>query len=373
MFVQRYLKSGKTLKDLESELAIVSCNHPALPLTILNYSQIESPKTNPIVMECRSLVIETGTWDIVSRKMLRFFNVGEAVEITSKFNWEDYTAFHKEDGSLVGLFNYRDTWHMTTRGSWGKFPMSDEHNFSWESLFWETLGKTQEQLDYALNPNYTYVFELCSPYNQVVLFHPEPKLVLLDVVRCDNQFITGKFDGHRQVVSMFAAQLGVSTPKVYKIDAKDPAALKLIVDSMGEDEGLVCQDKTGLRVKCKNLKYLAKAALKNNNNFYMKDIYDWVIRGDEEILSAFPVIKPKWEKLLRLIISTKENLNKVYEKLRKIADQKEFAIALNNEKPAMLWVLFECRRHNISIGDVFTSSGYYDKVKRGILELVKES
>ena len=53
--VQKYLKSGKNIVDLESEFSIKTTFHPNLPLVILNYNQIESPKTETIVRECRAL------------------------------------------------------------------------------------------------------------------------------------------------------------------------------------------------------------------------------------------------------------------------------------------------------------------------------
>lgn len=45
-------------------------------LLVLNYNQIESPKTHPIVIECRSLILDTG-FNVVSRSFDRFFNIYE--------------------------------------------------------------------------------------------------------------------------------------------------------------------------------------------------------------------------------------------------------------------------------------------------------
>lgn len=75
MEVQKYLRSGKTLKDLKSELGIIFSEYENL--VILNYSQIDSPKFHPITMECRGLILEKDTWDIVSFPFRRFFNENE--------------------------------------------------------------------------------------------------------------------------------------------------------------------------------------------------------------------------------------------------------------------------------------------------------
>lgn len=46
-------------------------------LLVLNYNQIDSPKTHPYVIECRSLIMEAGTLKVVSRSFDRFFNIYE--------------------------------------------------------------------------------------------------------------------------------------------------------------------------------------------------------------------------------------------------------------------------------------------------------
>lgn len=74
--VQQFLQT-KSLEDLTAELGIRVTRHDQLPLIILNYDQIESPKANEIVVECRGLVLEEGTWEIVARSFRRFFNFGE--------------------------------------------------------------------------------------------------------------------------------------------------------------------------------------------------------------------------------------------------------------------------------------------------------
>ena len=51
---------------------------------ILNYDQINSPKENEIVGECRALTV-TECGDLIARSLPRFFNAGEAPSITSKF------------------------------------------------------------------------------------------------------------------------------------------------------------------------------------------------------------------------------------------------------------------------------------------------
>src|SRR6185436_4501314 len=88
--VQKVLRSGKTPEELMAELGLRFAYHPTDPLVILNYDQIESPKTHSIVRECRSLVLEMGTWNCVSKSFNRFYNWGEVQDEMKLFRFDDF-------------------------------------------------------------------------------------------------------------------------------------------------------------------------------------------------------------------------------------------------------------------------------------------
>jgi hypothetical protein len=94
--VQEYLRSGKSLEDLTSELGMK--RNTLDGLVLLNYSQTDSPKIHPIVMECRALVLEIDTWDLISMGYKRFFNHCEAKEVTDDFPFHRSFAIEKVDG-----------------------------------------------------------------------------------------------------------------------------------------------------------------------------------------------------------------------------------------------------------------------------------
>jgi hypothetical protein len=101
MNTQAYLRSGKTLEDLTSELGISVTKHETLPLVILNYNQIESPKTHPIVRECRGLVLNSEDYSLVARAFGRFFNWGEVADEMPQFDWSTCKAYEKVDGCFT--------------------------------------------------------------------------------------------------------------------------------------------------------------------------------------------------------------------------------------------------------------------------------
>lgn len=81
MKIQDWLRNnGGNLELLEQQLGIKTTCHED-GRVIFNYSQIDSPKQNPIVMECRGLVLDmNNNWELVARSFPRFFNYGEIYE-----------------------------------------------------------------------------------------------------------------------------------------------------------------------------------------------------------------------------------------------------------------------------------------------------
>lgn len=63
---------------------------------ILKYNQIESPMGEIEVQECRGLILEIGTWDVLSLSFLKFFNSGEVH--AAKIDWDTAHILNKEDG-----------------------------------------------------------------------------------------------------------------------------------------------------------------------------------------------------------------------------------------------------------------------------------
>ena len=75
MNVQTYLRTFG-LQKLTEELGIKVKIYEDEGLMVLNYHQIDSPKSHPVVMECRGLILDT-EFNVVSRSMDRFLNWGE--------------------------------------------------------------------------------------------------------------------------------------------------------------------------------------------------------------------------------------------------------------------------------------------------------
>lgn len=330
--VQDYLKQN-SLEALKENYGISYKLHDSLPLVILDYSQIDSPKTHPIVLECRGLCLELYTWKIVSKGFNRFFNVGEALEITNDFNWDNFSASTKEDGSYIHLFNYNGEWLVKTRNSFADGKLEGT-NLSWKELFLSTidLNKWNEMVP----THFVGIFELCSVYNKIVRHYKEPVSYLLAVYNrnTNDLFIDELEDYHPTLPQKFHFNGLEEVQSFIKEKEKDDKTY----------EGLVLTDSNGLKLKIKSSAYLALHRLRGNGNVFLdKVLLPLILTGElEEVLCYYPEAKENIEKLQERVNEQFSNLIFYYRLSQGIEDQKEFALKI--QKCKFNSILFTLRK-----------------------------
>lgn len=344
--VQKYLLSGKTLQDLGSEYAISSNVRDGL--VILNYCQIDSAKTAPIVMECRGLVLNMADWSIVARPLKRFYNYGECPDITGKFDWTNFTCEEKIDGSLALLYwcPIRQQWSMNTRNSFGDGEIND-FGLTWKYLFFSLININTT----SLLKHCTYIFELCSPYNKVVVYHEKPKLVLLAII--DN----GTSEEYNNYREGFAETYGFETPKQHHF-AGIEEAIRYLEGTPFSFEGFVLRDCNGLRLKLKSPAYLrAHYLFSNGNSVASKNLIPLILYNHndlDELLSYYPEFKERVDALQGKIESITLEISEFYSSIVGLVSQKEFAAHAVGKPYAA--ILFEARKHNKTVRDILYSA-----------------
>lgn len=320
--VQTFLENN-SLDELKNQLGINSFQHPTEPLVILNYDQIESPKTNSIVRECRGLTLEMNTWNIVSRSFFRFYNYGEVLDELGNFNFTNFHTLSKEDGSLCNIYNYKNKWYANTRGTFGL----DELNFSgknWQEWFCQAMGiNSLNELDKFLDPKLSYACEFCSLINKVVRQYPKPTMFLLSAF--DGLTELSVEDVDKKSVSLF------QRPERFEFRSVEQIQKFLNDHEEATFEGVVICDRNFNRWKLKNLRYVALHRLKGSgdNLFHPKYIIPFILRGEsDEILTYFPEIKDRFFEIQNKIDKEYENLLKIWEDNWQIENQKEFALKI---------------------------------------------
>jgi len=335
--VQQYLNSGKTLEDLSTEFGIKARIHPVDPLVILNYDQIDSPKMNEIVRECRGLTLEIGTWKVIAKAFDRFFNEGEALEITKDFIWEGSTALTKEDGSLIITYNYNGTWRVNTRGSFAEYNIH-ECGKTWAELFWEALGYDK----FYSKESVVHAFELCSSYNKIVRQYKEPTAYLLAIF---NRDICEEYPD--DFIEDIAFAYKFKRPESYFFKNVDEVIL-FLQGKEGSDptfEGLVIKDINGMRLKIKSKTYVALHQMHGNDNIFLaKNLVPFILSGEiDEVLTYFPEVEPRMIEVKTIIDAEFNKLCYAMYESNNITDQKEFALKILN-KTKFTGILFRMRQ-----------------------------
>jgi len=337
MLVQNFLREHKDLSGLTAlkEKYGISVSERYDDIVVLNYSQIDSPKFDPLVRECRGLILEKNSWNVVARSFDRFFNYGECPD-ASKYDIMKAKVQEKLDGSLVTAYWYHDQWNFSTR----KMAFAEGEN-SFGVSFRQVIDKAFDVKKLDKYPyDWCFIFELTSPETRVVKRYFDYRLNLLGIrMRLD-----GNGEWVSDAVDTIAKELNIYRPKQYPM-----CSFEEVVKNSKElpelDEGYVClwepewnketctwsNDRAFYRLKIKNPAYLAVAHMRDNGEHSEKRVITLVMMNEqEEYLSYFPEDRPFFQKYIDAHERLREDISKTWEKVKEIENQKEFALQVKH-------------------------------------------
>jgi hypothetical protein len=236
----------------------------------LNYDQIEAKNGDSIVEECRGLVIrkpdgsefssdlsDSGEFVICCRPIKRFYNYG--TEFASILDYSKVYYMEKLDGSFVKVWwdSIHNEWAIGTRGAAkANIKISGMHNkseFTFTTLF-KSIVKDFAEFKKELDKEYTYMFELCSIWNQVVIIHPEPFISLLAVVNSTT--------GQELNIWELPESKFYSKVKTYDFSSFEEVFSWFEKTDPSKFEGFVVMDKNFNRIKVKHPGYNTLNALR---------------------------------------------------------------------------------------------------------------
>ena len=287
-------------------------------LLCLDYDQIESPRLHPVVLECRGLILEKDTYNIVFRSMSRFFNYGEAYTKDLDFTGAKY--YDKVDGSLIKIYCYQDNWYIATRGT---IIADNETPFgiSFQDLVLKALRLTEEDFQFEahkfLNPNISYNFEVTSIENRVVTRYEGYTLYYLNAR--DTQ--TGEYVDEINPAILLGARL---PPDV--MEGATPEQVVEYVKHLPDlREGLVAYLNGTPSCKFKSPTYV-ELHHKRGNGISLNGIRRLVILQEHpEYLSYFGEELPLFEPYIYAYEAMFVDIYALWEKVKDIEDQKEYA------------------------------------------------
>jgi len=289
--------------------------HPSRPnLVMFKYSQFESDFTNPVVRCCRGSVYEVspstdpdGDWAVRPYLMpfFKFNNYGE--NSADPIDWKGTLYVRdKLDGSLLKLLKEPDgessggdLW--TTNGSFDVgvevpelIPAETEENLppphTFASLRDYALRGHEDEIK-RLPEGWTFMFELISPYNRIIVPYRETILVFLG---CRDP------QGLEHTPEWAAENFGMSfaTPKVYPLKSIDEVIAYCKSIDSNDREGVVVQDAHFNRVKVKSEHYLSLFLLKGEDHFSDERLFDAIKRESiDDAVAAWPEIRTRTEEI----------------------------------------------------------------------------
>ena len=296
---------------------------------LFKYSQIDSDFSLEIVREARGLILEDKTWKIVCYPFKKFFNYGEAY--ADEIDWETAKVTSKEDGSLIKIYHYNGEWRVGTNSTIDAEDavLNSPYYRNFRELFDVAANNCKFGFD-RLDPNYTYLMELCSCHNTIVVPYNEPKLFHIGT---RNNITCGEVE----------VDIGIEKPKQYMLSSLDDCIAMAATFDFTQ-EGFVVVDKNYHRVKVKSEDYVKTHRMISNNKASEEKILSLICSGEEEeFLSYFPTyttifqdIKIKRDKLKYLFYEIKKEVFSLKEKGMK---RKDFAQLVKNNDFSFLYFL----------------------------------
>jgi len=325
--------------ELLTKLYGIHCKqHPKYPeLYQFSYDQLESPKSDPIVRECRGLILNSAdNWNVVAYPFNRFANNGETW--ADPINWNDVRVQEKVDGSLMILWNYKGDWNVSTKGSPDAGGNVGDFDFTFANLFWTTFQKylnaAQDVYMTKFNPAHTYMIEMTSIYNRVVCQYGKDSALTLIGVRSliDNQ----------ELPVWYFKDIGFPLPVVQEFplnSLSDIEKAALALDPM-HNEGFVVVDGNFNRVKVKSPSYVMIHHMKDG--FGQRRIIRLIQLGEtSEVLSYFPEYQDLFNEVKDKIDAMILSIEADYDAIKHLTDRKEFALeATKSKNSGVLFALF---------------------------------
>lgn len=328
-YLRGFADGDRALAQLKEIYGIEAKRHPDYPeLYQLNYSQIDSPKTHPIVRDCRGLILNRAeNWRVVALPFRRFFNYGEA-EAEKEIDWSTAKVQEKVDGSLIVCYYY-DGWQIATRSNpKGDSPVN-RYNLTFRELFLNALR--DYDLREQLNPHYTYLFEVCSPYNRVVVSHSKT-------------YAVGLASFHTKTYQEGETPEFNPVKKWSLTDVDELLDMAKTLNPLNQ-EGYVVVDEAGNRLKIKSPKYIALHHLISNMS--RRKMIELVRQGEtEEILTYYPELKEEHDKVANRLESLLKEAEELYETNKNLPDKKSFALQVKDHPLSGL--LFNLKDRKIS-------------------------
>ena len=307
---------------------------------LLKYDQIRSDMTLSLVRECRGIILDSDDdFRPVCVPFFKFGNFGESY--VPEIDWKTARVQEKIDGSIMKLWHYKGEWHISSNSEINacnayinsalltNSPISNLYNLFMEA--WDKTGVSMENLDKGC----TYMFELTSPHNRVVVKYDEVSI---------------RHIGTRNNQTLLESEIDIGIPKPKTFPLKSLNECIESAKQLGyDDEGYVIVDKHFNRIKVKSPLYVALNHLVQGVTT-QENIVDIIKKNEQgEFLTYFPEFEKVFNDILHRIeaFSARQDLALSGLMAMSFDSRKALAEAVTKtDCPACLFALFDKKESN---------------------------
>lgn len=286
----------------------------------------------PEVQEARGIILEiiNGDANVVCWPFRKFGNYGE--NYIDDIDWPSARVQEKVDGSIVKMFFYNNTWNWATNSSLH----AKESAYNGPS-FYDIIAKACDNIcgnseaisgieklqNYALSEgweDYTFIFELISPNNKIIIDYGDKASMVFIGVRNNKT-------GQEYPTSDFKFPFPkLRSPKEYHLNNLEEAiaAAKMINKTPEKivGEGFVIVDKDFNRIKVKSPDYvdLHYATFHSKTNkVTLWNVYQ--MQETEEFFTYYPTQKPLYNEIVADVEASLKYLgNYIRSRLTEVTD-----------------------------------------------------
>jgi T4 RnlA family RNA ligase len=316
---------------------------------LLKYNQIMSDLSYQLCREARGIILDENTLEVVARAFDKFFNWGEA--LAAEIDWSTARIQEKVDGSIISLYHWRGEWYVKTNGTLSANTAEVEFPVTGIETFADLVNRAF--LLYRLFPeellagyeDYTFSFEIASPYNRVV--------VPYDSIRLFYLLARNNVTGAEEPIEL----PNVERPREFAFGSLDELVESTKHLSYTDQEGYVVVDAQGNRIKVKGEDYLRIHRIRGEALPNEKRLMELILSKKlDDFLGIFPEYTDRANEVRALYTKAYNRLREDLIRYREegwadpAVDRKRFALefAKQTTVPAFAFSLRDGRVNNVS-------------------------
>lgn len=292
--LQKFLITNKadkmTDKELENLMRKMDINVKFEDGLVMFMYRDNADFSDEIVKICRGIILYRESFEIACYPFNKFNNYTSFLADT--IDWDSATVLEKLDGQMLKI------WYNKIKNEW---TVSSNSSIYLDKSLKKLFDKVSDKIDYnKLNNDKTYIFEIISQYNQIVIRYDKTELYLIGV-RDNLSQLEENIDN---------IEIGIKKPKKYNIKSLDEAikSINKMCKPGERYEGFVVVDKNYTRLKVKSQFYFDYKNIAGRLNGGKESILNLISTSDiEDIINKVP----EMEQMIRYYDNELKN-KKVY-------------------------------------------------------------